>query len=103
MRDFPNESSFKSTNLGFLFFFFLNRERFILKVASVGLEADPSSQASSKVKQKRKIIPGIKPPETQGRAFASFSLIKGVDGQALRRCRACSGADVTVWNKIKRD
>lgn len=36
-------------------FFFptLNQERFILKVASVGLEADPSSQASSKVKKKK--------------------------------------------------
>lgn len=69
----------------------------------MGLEADPSSQASSKVKKKKKIIPGIRPPETQGRAFTSFSLIKGVDEQALRQCRACSRADVIVWNKIKRD
>lgn len=74
-----------------------------MKAASVGLEADPSSQASSKVKKKRKIIPGIRPAETQGRAFTSFSLMKGEDEQALRRCRACSGAEVIVWNKIKRD
>lgn len=48
----------------------------ILKVASVGLDAESASQASSKVKRKRKIIPGIRPQETQGRAFTSFSLMK---------------------------
>lgn len=70
-----------------------NQERFILKVASAGLEADPSSQASSKVKKKRKIIPGIRPPETQGKAFTSFSLMKGVDEQALRRWGRCNSLE----------
>lgn len=58
VHDFPNESSFKSTNLWF-FFPTLNQERFILKVASVGLVADPSSQASSKVKKKERLYLGL--------------------------------------------
>lgn len=67
------------------------------------LKANASSQASSKVKKKRKIIPGIRPRETPDRALTPFSLMKRVDEQALRRCGACSGADVIVWNKIMRD
>lgn len=62
----------------------------------VGLEAEFGSQASSKVKKKRKIVPGIRLQETQGRAFTSFSLMTRVDERALRRCRACRGADVIL-------
>lgn len=66
----------------------LNQEGIILKIVSVGLDAESGSQASSKVKRKRKIIPGIRPREAQGRAFTSFPLMKRVDEPALHRCRA---------------